>query len=192
MKVCKYCNGPALYPPNTKWGGWCCSKTFYKCPGYRSKLKHTAWNKGLTSENDDRVRKITGKIKGRRLSNFHHHSLETKQRISNAMRGNNNAKHRGDRQSYYNGIRMDSSWEIKVAAFLDQKNIKWTYGEVTYILSDNRSYRPDFILECGKVIEVKGYWRKANKEKFEMWRNKYPDITCEVWDKTKLKELKVL
>jgi hypothetical protein len=105
------------------------------------------------------------------------------------MRGNNNAKHRGDRQSYYNGIRMDSSWEVKVASYLDSQGIKWDYSKKVFLLSKNRSYRPDFVLSCGKIIEVKGYWRKANKEKFELWRQLYPDVVCEVWDKTKLKSL---
>ena len=108
------------------------------------------------------------------------------------MRGNNNGKHRGDRQSYYNGIRMDSSWEVKVAAYLDSQGIEWTYGQKVFTLSDRKSYRPDFVLPCGKVIEVKGYWRKENKEKFEMWRSLYPDTVCEVWDKAKLKCLKIL
>ena len=109
------------------------------------------------------------------------------------MRGNNNGKHRGDRQSYYNGIRMDSSWEVIVARYLDRLGIAWKYGETVFKLSDTRSYRPDFVLQKdGTVIEVKGYWRKANLEKFKLWRRLYPDVKVEVWDKAKLKNLGLL
>ena len=43
------------------------------------------------------------------------HSKGSKHKIAESMRGNYNAKHRGDRQSYYKGVRMDSSWEVGVA-----------------------------------------------------------------------------
>lgn len=108
------------------------------------------------------------------------------------MKGNTNGNHRGDRQSYYNGIRMDSSWEVKVAEYLDKQGIKWTYGQLVLAINEIQSYRPDFVLENGTVIEVKGYWRKENKDKFEKCKILYPDIQFEVWDKIKLKELNLI
>lgn len=137
-----------------------------------------------------RLGKSSG-MKGRK-SSFTAHTQKTKDQIAAKMKGNNNAKHRGDRQSYHNGIRMDSSWEVKVAEYLDAQGLQWEYGQKVFSLSERKSYRPDFVLACGKIIEVKGYWRKENKEKFELWRSLYPDVVCEVWDKTKLKELKIL
>lgn len=181
---CKYCGGAATYPPKTRWSGWCCVERYNDCPGYRKKL-----GKGSTKETNSRILERSLKLKCRKLGSFVKHTNESRAKISESMRGNNNAKHRGDRQSYYKGIRMDSSWEVKVAAYLDEHGIKWTYGEKVFVLSSNRSYRPDFVLECGKIIEVKGYWRKANLEKFTLWRQLYPDVVCEIWDKTKLKEL---
>jgi hypothetical protein len=100
--------------------------------------------------------------------------------------------HRGDRQSFYNEIHMDSNWEVLTAAYLDSKGISWEYGKKIFILDAKRSYRPDFILGDGTVIEVKGYWREANKVKFQEWQKKYPDVKFEVWDKNKLKELKII
>ena len=120
------------------------------------------------------------------------HSQDTKVKIAIKLRGNNNGKHRGDRQSYYKDIRMDSSWEVKVAAYLDQCGICWEYGKTVFPLDDKRSYRPDFILSDGSIIEVKGYWRTENKLKFEEWKLKYPNVKFEVWDKQKLLELKIL
>lgn len=191
---CKYCNSDANFPPKTKYGGWCCVESFYKCPGYRQKLKDTAnpWSKGLTKETDSKLLERSVLMKGKKFGSFVSHTDETKQRIAKTMRGNNNAKHRGDRQSYYNNIRMDSSWEVKVAEYLDQNNIKWKYGKTVFNIDEKRSYRPDFELENGTFIEVKGYWRKENLAKFNDFKKAHPQIVVDIWDKTKLKALKII
>ena len=72
------------------------------------------------------------------------HTEETKQKISTALKGNQNSQHRGDRQSYYNNIRMDSSWEVKTAKYFDDNKIQWKYNVKGYVLSDGRHYYPDF------------------------------------------------
>jgi hypothetical protein len=119
-------------------------------------------------------------------------SADTRSKISVKMRGNNNGKHRGDRQQSHNGIRMDSSWEVRVARYLDETGVVWKYGETVFTLGQNRSYRPDFRLEDGSFIEVKGYWRAENLAKFHIFLKAYPDVEIAVWDKTKLKELKLI
>lgn len=151
------------------------------------------WNEGSSKEQDERIRKCAEKasksMKGRILNpNWKAHTEETRKQISKKMRGNTNANHRGDRQSFYNGIRMDSSWEVKVADYLDRNGYFWEYGKTVFPLDERRSYRPDFVLSCGKVIEVKGYWRPDNLKKFEEWKVKYPRVSFEVWDKKVLKE----
>jgi hypothetical protein len=194
MNLCKYCNQPALYAPKTKWGGWCCAERFYDCPGYRKKLKDKCkpWNKGLKgaqipwNKGSD-----NGTFKGKK------HTEETKKKISESMYGNKNANHRGDRQSYYKGIRMDSSWEVLTAKYFDDNNINWKYDEKGFKLSDGRVYYPDFFIydednKFIKLVEVKGYFRKANREKFEKFLNEYPDIKTELWNKKVLKEKKIL
>ena len=188
MNLCKYCDQVAIYPPKTKWGGWCCSPRFYDCLVYKKNRKDnsTPWNKGKIGVQTPWNKGLPGTFTNKK------HSEETKLKIATAMQGNNNGKHRGDRQSYYNGIRMDSSWEVLVAQYLDSLKISWTYGNTVFKLSNTRSYRPDFILHDGTVIEVKGYWRKANLEKFQLWRQLYPNIYVEVWDKVKLKSLGIL
>ena len=193
MKFCKYCNQPALYPPKTKWGGWCCSSRFYDCIGYRTKLKDTAkpWNIGLTVDTDERVKKLADKAKGK-VGNWKGkiHSDYTKSLISSKMMGNRNANHRGDRQSYYNGIRMDSKWEVGAAKYFDSIGIDWKYNERGYELSDGRFYYPDFfIYENGffkQLIEVKGYFRKENRKKFELFLLDYPEIPIELWQRDEL------
>lgn len=137
-----------------------------------------------------RIGKSSG-MKGKKGS-CKSHTQETKDKISKSMRGNNNGKHRGDRQSYYKDIRMDSSWEVKVAEYLDSQNINWSYGSNVLVIDEFSSYRPDFLLDDGSYIEVKGYWREANKLKFEKVKKMYPELKIEVWDKEVLKLKNIL
>lgn len=101
------------------------------------------------------------------------------------------------RNIIYDDIHFKSSWEINVAKFLNENNINWKYENISYSLDDVRSYTPDFSIYENDVlkkhIEVKGYWRKENKEKFEEFLNKYPDIIIEVWDKKilSIKKIKI-
>lgn len=139
----------------------------------------TAWNKGLPGT-------FTGL----------EHSTLSKQKISTSMNGNRNANHRGDRQSYYKNIRMDSSWEVKTAKYFDEFGIDWKYNEQGYKLSDGRVYYPDFFIykdmQFTKLIEVKGYFREANKLKFELFLQEYPEIKIELWQKKELKERNII
>ncbi len=124
------------------------------------------------------------------------HTDITRQKISQKLKGNTNAHHRGDRQSRYNDIRMDSKWEIGVAAYFDKNNITWKYNEKGYKLADGSVYYPDFfIYENGillKLVEVKGYFREKNKEKFNRFLLEFPDIIVELWTRDKLRELGII
>lgn len=124
------------------------------------------------------------------------HSEETKQKISNKMKGNRHATHRGDKQSFYKDIRMDSRWEVGVAAYFDAAGVEWKYGERGFKLSDGRYYYPDFfIYEQGnflKLIEVKGYFREANRLKMDMFLREYPSVIIELWERPKLRELGII
>ena len=210
MKCDYNCGNNALFV--LKNGKQCCVENWNKCPEIKrnksinlkksyqtgSKLPPKSmtginpWNKGLTKETNSKLMEQSIKLSGRRVGSFVKHTEETKERIAQSMRGNNNGKHRGDRQSYYQNIRMDSSWEVKVAEYLDQNNIKWKYSQTVFNIDDKRSYRPDFELDNGNFIEVKGYWRKENLDKFNDFKKKFPDIVVDIWDKIKLKELKIL
>jgi len=134
--------------------------------------------------------------KGNGTFNGKSHTADTVIKISNSMKGNRNANHRGDRQSYYNGIRMDSSWEVLTATYFDANGINWKYNEKGFKLSDGRYYYPDFFIYENdvfqKLVEVKGYFREANRVKFEMFKTEYPDTLVELWDKPVLKEKNIL
>lgn len=148
------------------------------------------WNKGLTRATDARIASSAAKIRESKPTPPQM-TAELREKISRSMRGNRNANHRG-KKVVYRSIKMDSTWEAGVAAYFDEIGSKWSYGEVCYPLDEKRSYRPDFLLDDGRIIEVKGYWRKENREKFDEWRRLYPTATVEVWDKGHLRALGVI
>lgn len=123
-------------------------------------------------------------------------SEEERKKISLGMMGNRNANHRGDRQTFYKNIRMDSRWEAGVAKYFDRMKYEWIYNEKGFKLSDGRYYYPDFfIYENGifkKLIEVKGFFRECNRKKYELFKSEYPDIKIELWEKEILKEKEII
>lgn len=77
----------------------------------------------------------------------------------------------------YKGYHLRSSYELKYAEYLDSNNILWSYEPKAFELGDGRTYTPDFYLIKENVwIEVKGYWRDDAKEKFELFKEKYPQL----------------
>jgi len=76
----------------------------------------------------------------------------------------------------YNGIKMRSGWEIKFAQYLDSKNIKWTYEPESFETPFG-FYTPDFwIPEWNIFVEVKGWFRKDAKLKFDFFKTVQPVI----------------
>lgn len=196
-ELCCWGCGQVAVLPKTKYSkGMRCTERCYDCPGYKQKTSHKVpWNKGLTKETSETVRRQADSQRGKPGTCFGH-SEETKRKISESMKGNRNANHRGDRQTYYNGIRMDSKWEYGVAKYLDDNHVEWKYSEKGYRLSDGRYYYPDFfIYENGifqKLIEVKGYFREENKAKFEMFLKEYPEVQIDLWMSDELKKRNII
>jgi hypothetical protein len=52
----------------------------------------------------------------------------------------------------------------------------------------NGTYIPDFFLD-NEVIEVKGYWHKDARVKFDTFKIQYPEIKIRLLEKKELKEL---
>lgn len=182
-----YCNGlgPKKYRKNTNKGlNWSKGKTFIEIYG------------------EERAKEIVNKISKKRKG----HSTgkcsdskkeeERKQKIALSMKGNKNGATSFRRRNImYNNIHFKSSWEVNVARYFDENKIVWKYENISYSLSDTRSYTPDFsIYENGnlkKHIEVKGYFRKENKEKFEEFEKLYPNVNIEIWNKRVLINKKI-
>lgn len=78
--------------------------------------------------------------------------------------------------AYYKGNYMRSSWEIAFAYFLDLSGIKWFYEPKRFYFKDC-TYLPDFYLpEWDLYIEIKGWFHKNTKKRFNLFKKKYSNI----------------
>lgn len=145
-----------------------------------------SWNKGLTKNTDDRVKKssetqIERFNKGEILPSFFKHTKEAKEKISIARSLNN----KGGRCKWYpaqknNGdiIRVQGTWELrfsKILNIIDENWIKPTTGNKKCIfkwIDDEgikHTYTPDFYSpKLKKYFEIKGYWWGNDKRKMEL------------------------
>lgn len=84
------------------------------------------------------------------------------------------------------GIRPDighftrSTWEANYIRILKYLKIDYEFEpDVFWLTKDDgsqTSYLPDIKLNKKMYVEVKGYWREVSKEKFELFKQQYPDI----------------
>ncbi len=59
-----------------------------------------------------------------------------------------------------------SSWEANIARILNSKGIHWEY-ETTPFMLDTAPYLPDFFLDDGTIMEIKGHWDNESITKVE-------------------------
>jgi hypothetical protein len=92
-------------------------------------------------------------------------------------------------------IKLKSNWEVKFAQYLDSNNINWEYEKQSFPITyeyegkiKNGTYIPDFFLD-NEVIEVKGYWHKDARVKFDTFKIQYPQIKIRLLEKKQLREL---
>lgn len=92
-------------------------------------------------------------------------------------------------------IKLKSNWEVKFAQYLDSNNINWEYERQSFPITyeyegkiKNGTYIPDFFLD-NEVIEVKGYWHKDARIKFDTFKIQYPQIKIRLLEKKQLREL---
>lgn len=124
------------------------------------------------------------KIKIGLKSKNHKHSELTKQKISKSIRKaiinnpqsycSSNVNGRVKHYKYKEYI-MDSSWELLVAKYLDNLNIKWIKPNNFFLYNWNNNihkYFPDFYLyDYDIYIEVKGYERERDIAKYNSINN---------------------
>lgn len=192
---CKYgCGQEALF--ELKNGAKCCCKFSGQCPEVRRKnsekakiriaisnnlgkfceIGHSAWNKGLTKETDERVSENSRLIKqhykdGKKgYFNGKCHSNETKKKLS-IFGGIKQGAGRG-KKGWYKGYWCSSSWELAFIIYNLEHDIKFERNSLgfEYEFDGKRhKYYPDFIMEDKTYIEVKGYksakWN-AKKDSF--------------------------
>ena len=126
-------------------------KTFVE--NFKGRNSHVAWNKGLTKETDSRIKKYSDTFHknhelGIHKSFSHKHTEEYKQKMSVIAKKNGLGGFAWRKGISYNGVKLDSSYEVSVAESLDRNNIKWERpsGIKYYLDGKQHCYTPDFYL----------------------------------------------
>lgn len=92
---------------------------------------------------------------------------ERRKKISITMKGNNNCQKGSGKgkKGWYKGYWCDSSWELAYVIYNIEHDIKFTRNNEGFeYLYNNKTYKyyPDFILEDGTYVEIKGYMDKRS------------------------------
>lgn len=146
--------------------------------------------------------KLSNSLKGRKLTDEHRLKI-SKVRIEKGLsKGKNNpmyGKSPKNTKGFKSGFRKDighyvrSSWEANFARILQYLNKNYKFEPDVFELIDKDknelTYRPDFKVG-DKYYEVKGFWYDDAKEKFELFKQQYPEIEIEVINNEKYKKLK--
>ncbi|MEK6880815.1 MAG: hypothetical protein AABY22_14445 [Nanoarchaeota archaeon] len=83
------------------------------------------------------------------------------------------------------------SWEVLVARFLNKNKIDYNWQPQTFTMPDTKTYTPDlYLIKENKWIEIKGRFYDDAKEKWDWFHENYPN--SELWNKERLKEMKIL
>ena len=159
----------SLNPNKKEWNSW---------------RSTSCWNKGLTKETDERIKKQCERfhdrfVKGEVKIKSHPHSKETKEKLSKIrseyLASAENAGGFKDVGWYkIKNIKnieyvVRGLWEYNVALKLNELNILWIRNQyLNYFINDvKKIYNPDFYLpELDEYIEVKGYF--SDKDKIKM------------------------
>lgn len=184
-----------------KNGKNCCSLNWISCLKVREKIslrmkekakitskynfsnytnKKTIWNKGLNKDNNEKIKNLSEKIKkdfetGKRTPSFlgKHHTEESKRKLSKCggiKQGAGRGKH-----GWYKDYWCDSSWELAWVIYNLEHNIKFernTKGFEYQFNNQTFKYFPDFKLEDGTYIEIKGYADNKTNEKLSQFKEK--------------------
>lgn len=77
-----------------------------------------------------------------------------------------------------NDYKYRSGLEEKIAKDLHSKGIAFDYEErrISYLLSENRSYKPDFELPNGIIVEAKGQFKPDDRKKHLLIKQQHPDL----------------
>lgn len=158
---------------------------------YLNKLKNkevSVWNKGKSKETNDSIRKGSETLQktiqrkrenGEVISTGLASTKETEQirrmKISNTMKNNPKAgglrynSGRG-KKGWYKGFYLRSTYELVYIIYNLDHNIKIKPCKKSYLYEyDGKQHRyyPDFELEDGTIIEIKGYMNEQTKAKIK-------------------------
>lgn len=182
MKKCEYCNKQITGEYTT---GRFCNK---KCAsGFSTKKKRNEINKKISKALRGRTDHIWNK-KEKKILICPHCGKTRKvhqcnnvitcggtscvgKQLSKSLKGKTGGYRIGAGRSkgdYYKNQYFDSMYEIEVAKFLDENDIKWKRNtkRFYYIFNNKKTYYiPDFFIENKLYLETKGYWYGNKKER---------------------------
>ena len=84
-----------------------------------------------------------------------------------------------------------ASWEKKVVEYFNENEINFRWQSRVFKMPNGKTYRPDcYLFSTKKWIEIKGYFRKDAKDKWNWFQTIKPN--SELWDRVKLKSMGIL
>lgn len=175
-----------------------------------NKEKEKPWNKGLTKEIDERVKR-----NGESISNSYKNGstiawcqgltkeiderlLKMSEKISDTVLENvkNDNWHNSFGKSKiveYKGIKFHGNWEVEFAKFLDNQNIEWKRNTQKFeYLFENKIhyYTPDFYLpKFDLFVEIKGY---PTQRDFCKWNDFPADKRLNIYFGDELYDLNII
>ena len=150
------------------------------------------WNKGLTKETDERIKKYSLKQK-LKIEKFGHTGCfglkgdkniackkEVREKISCTAKlyhsTHENLKVGKGKRGWYKGIYCQSSWELAYVIYQLEHNvniIRNKRGFSYFWNNKEHTYFPDFYLpDINQYVEIKGYYSDRDKEKIKQFTEK--------------------
>lgn len=149
---------------------------------YNKMASHPAWNKGLTAETDERVRRngdslhkyyeANPNLKRKPLTEEHKAKISAtiNDKVAN---GTWHASLARNMHYTYRGIDLHGMWEVRFAEWLDANNIKWRRPSENFPYTFEgalHQYTPDFyLIESKTYIEIKGYKTDKDQAKWDQF-----------------------
>lgn len=175
-----------------------------------NKLKKCAWNKGLSKDTDERVRKNAESISqsyasGKSKAWCQGLTKDTDERLRKLSEHvSNTVNNKVERDEWYsslgkvhhyecNGVYLHGRWELEFGKFLNDKHIKWERpkNKFKYFFQDKwHYYHPDFYLpEHDVYIEIKGCVTEKDIAKWTQFPN---DLKIDIYFGDDLKNLNII
>ena len=148
-----------------------------------SNLNQTPWNKGLKNKWSKTSCLLCGEV-------IHHPNSKPKKYHPECWLKASGGYRKGSgvgKKGWYKGYWCDSSWELAWVIFNLDNNIIFSKNSKKFSYTykgKTKNYIPDFLLESGKYIEIKGYFTEEVREKIKQ----FPHI-IEVFDLKKMKPI---
>jgi hypothetical protein len=88
-------------------------------------------------------------------------------------------------------LACQGSYEVAVVNHLNENKIDFLWQPKSFKMPDGYTYRPDaYLIDQDLWIEIKGRKYEASMVKWQWFHETYPN--SELWDKDRLKEMKIL